>query len=53
VELEQAVGIAAARASLPGLDSAAVWLKNRIPGGGVSVVHGDYKLDSVMYATSA
>ena len=35
---------------LPGLDSVTVWLKNRIPeAGGVSVVHGDYKLDNVMY----
>ncbi|MGE0599422.1 MAG: phosphotransferase family protein [Dehalococcoidia bacterium] len=35
---------------LPGLDSATEWLKTRIPeSGGVSVVHGDYKLDNVMY----
>jgi aminoglycoside phosphotransferase (APT) family kinase protein len=35
---------------LPGLDSATDWLKSRIPeAGGVSVVHGDYKLDNVMY----
>src|SRR5512139_1156312 len=35
---------------LPGLDSATAWLKTRIPeAGGVSVVHGDYKLDNVMY----
>src|SRR5688572_7460443 len=36
---------------LPGLDSATEWLKARIPeSGGVGVVHGDYKLDNVMYA---
>ena len=36
---------------LPGLDSATEWLKKRIPeAGGVSVVHGDYKLDNVMYS---
>jgi aminoglycoside phosphotransferase (APT) family kinase protein len=35
---------------LPGLDSATEWLKARIPeSGGVAVVHGDYKLDNVMY----
>lgn len=38
---------------LPGLDSATAWLKARIPeAGGVSVVHGDYKMDNVMYAAS-
>jgi len=35
---------------LPGLDSATAWLKARIPeSGGVAIVHGDYKLDNVMY----
>jgi aminoglycoside phosphotransferase (APT) family kinase protein len=39
---------------LPGLDSATAWLKRRLPPpGGVSVVHGDYKLDNVMYANDA
>ena len=38
---------------LPGLDSATEWLKRRLPdAGGVSVVHGDYKLDNVMYANA-
>ena len=37
---------------LPALDSVTEWLKARIPeAGGVSVVHGDYKLDNVMYAS--
>lgn len=36
---------------LPGLDSATEWLKRRLPdAGGIGVVHGDYKLDNVMYA---
>jgi aminoglycoside phosphotransferase (APT) family kinase protein len=36
---------------LPGLDSATDWLKARIPeSAGSSVVHGDYKLDNVMFA---
>lgn len=35
---------------LAGLDSATEWLRTRIPeAGGVAVVHGDYKLDNVMY----
>ncbi|HMO96896.1 MAG TPA: phosphotransferase family protein [Tepidiformaceae bacterium] len=36
---------------LPGLDAVTDWLRARIPeAGGVSVVHGDYKLDNVIYA---
>ncbi|MEO8541582.1 MAG: phosphotransferase family protein [bacterium] len=36
--------------ALAGLDSATEWLRNRIPeSGGVGVVHGDYKLDNVMF----
>lgn len=39
---------------LPGLDSATEWLKRRLPASaGVSVVHGDYKLDNVMFANDA
>lgn len=35
---------------LAGLDSATDWLRTRIPeAGGVGVVHGDYKLDNVMF----
>jgi aminoglycoside phosphotransferase (APT) family kinase protein len=36
---------------LPQLDAVTEWLWKRIPeAGGISVVHGDYKLDNVMYA---
>ena len=39
--------------ALPGLDSATEWLRTRIPeAGGVSVVHGDYKLDNVMFGAT-
>jgi len=37
--------------ALPGLDSTTEWLRARIPAsGGIGVVHGDYKLDNVMFA---
>jgi aminoglycoside phosphotransferase (APT) family kinase protein len=36
---------------LPGLDAATEWLRARVPAGAdVSVVHGDYKLDNVIFA---
>ena len=36
---------------LPGLDAATAWLRNKMPQSGPStVVHGDYKLDNVMFA---
>jgi len=36
---------------LPGLDEATAWLRARIPAeADVSVVHGDYKLDNVIFA---
>ncbi|MXY72411.1 MAG: phosphotransferase family protein [Dehalococcoidia bacterium] len=36
---------------LPGLDEIVEWLKARMPGdAGATVVHGDYRLDNVMYA---
>ncbi len=37
--------------ALPGLDAVTDWLRKRIPAtDAVSIVHGDYKLDNVMYA---
>ncbi len=37
--------------ALAGLDAATEWLRSRTPeAGDVSVVHGDYKLDNVMFA---
>ena len=37
---------------LPGLDAATAWLRESMPESGPStIVHGDYKLDNVMYAT--
>jgi aminoglycoside phosphotransferase (APT) family kinase protein len=36
---------------LPGLDAVTEWLRSRVPGSPVAtIVHGDYKLDNVMYA---
>lgn len=38
---------------LPGLDAATAWLREKMPESGPStIVHGDYKLDNVMYATN-
>ncbi len=39
---------------LPGLDEATAWLRARVPGeADVAVVHGDYKLDNVIFGNDA
>ena len=38
---------------LPGLDQVTAWLRERVPQSGpATVVHGDYKLDNVMYGST-
>lgn len=38
---------------LPGLDAATTWLRERLPGPGrVTIVHGDYKLDNVIFSAA-